>query len=138
MPTGRIVAANAPRATAGWVPKRRCAMPIYEYQCDKCGHEFEREQRIVDPPVKSCPECRGRKVTKLISRSSFVLKGGGWYADGYGDSKKSEAKSDDSSSTTSESKSDSTKSESSDKASSKSDKKSDKGSAKSKKKKSGS
>jgi putative FmdB family regulatory protein len=69
-------------------------MPIYEYQCEKCDHEFEREQRIVDPPVKTCPKCRGRKVTKLISRSSFVLKGGGWYADGYGDSKKSDASSD--------------------------------------------
>ena len=73
-------------------------MPIYEYQCDKCDHEFEREQRMTDPPVKTCPECKGRKVTKLISRSSFVLKGGGWYADGYSDSKKSEetSKSEDS------------------------------------------
>ncbi len=64
-------------------------MPIYEYECDKCSHEFEREQRMSDPPVKTCPKCKGRKVTKLISRSSFVLKGGGWYADGYADSKKS-------------------------------------------------
>jgi putative FmdB family regulatory protein len=64
-------------------------MPIYEYECDKCGHAFEREQRISDPPVKTCPKCKGRKVTKLISQTSFVLKGGGWYADGYSDSKKS-------------------------------------------------
>ena len=64
-------------------------MPIYEYACDKCGHEFEREQRMADSPVKTCPKCKGRKVTKLISRSSFVLKGGGWYADGYADAKKS-------------------------------------------------
>jgi len=63
-------------------------MPIYEYQCDKCGHEFEREQRMADPPVKTCPECKARRVTKLISRSSFVLKGGGWYADGYSDPSK--------------------------------------------------
>ncbi len=76
-------------------------MPIYEYECKKCGHEFEREQRMADPPVKTCPECKGRKVTKLISRSSFVLKGGGWYADGYADAKKS-----DDSSKTSESDSD--------------------------------
>jgi putative FmdB family regulatory protein len=62
-------------------------MPIYEYQCDKCGHEFEREQRMADSPVKTCPRCKARRVTKLISRSSFVLKGGGWYADGYSDSK---------------------------------------------------
>ena len=62
-------------------------MPIYEYECDKCGHEFEREQKMADAPVKTCPQCKGRKVTKLISRTSFVLKGGGWYADGYADAK---------------------------------------------------
>jgi len=62
-------------------------MPIYEYECDKCGHGFEREQRMTDPPVKTCPKCKARRVTKLISQSSFVLKGGGWYADGYSDSK---------------------------------------------------
>lgn len=66
-------------------------MPIYEYECNKCGHAFEREQRMSDPPIKSCPKCKGRKVTKLISQTSFVLKGGGWYADGYSDSKKSAA-----------------------------------------------
>ena len=69
-------------------------MPIYEYECDKCGHGFEREQRISDPPVKTCPKCKGRKVTKLISLSSFTLKGGGWYADGYSDSKKGSSSSD--------------------------------------------
>jgi putative FmdB family regulatory protein len=62
-------------------------MPIYEYMCERCGYEFEREQRMTDPPVKTCPQCRSRRVTKLISQSSFVLKGGGWYADGYSDSK---------------------------------------------------
>jgi putative FmdB family regulatory protein len=58
-------------------------MPTYEYACDKCGHEFEAEQRITDDPLKSCPACRGRKVRRLISRTSFVLKGGGWYSDLY-------------------------------------------------------
>jgi putative FmdB family regulatory protein len=73
-------------------------MPVYEYECAKCGHEFEREQRMSDAPVKTCPKCKGRKVTKLISRSSFVLKGGGWYADGYSnnDSGKSKDKDKDS------------------------------------------
>ena len=71
-------------------------MPIYEYACGKCGHEFEREQRMSDSPVKTCPKCKARKVTKLISRSSFVLKGGGWYADGYADAKKADAPSSDS------------------------------------------
>ena len=68
-------------------------MPTYEYMCEKCEHEFEREQRISDPPVKTCPECRSRKVKKLISRTSFVLKGGGWYSDLYSSSQsKSEGK----------------------------------------------
>jgi putative FmdB family regulatory protein len=58
-------------------------MPIYEYACDKCGHEFEAEQRITEAPLKSCPACRGRKVRRLISRTSFVLKGSGWYSDLY-------------------------------------------------------
>ncbi len=58
-------------------------MPIYEYMCEKCSHEFEREQRITDDPVKTCPKCRSRRVKKLISQTSFVLKGGGWYSDLY-------------------------------------------------------
>ena len=62
-------------------------MPIYEYECDKCGHAFEREQRITEDPVKTCPECRSRKVKRLLSAPGFILKGGGWYADGYSDSK---------------------------------------------------
>ena len=56
-------------------------MPVYEYACEKCGHEFEVEQRISDDPVKTCPMCRARKVKRLISRTSFVLKGSGWYSD---------------------------------------------------------
>jgi len=64
-------------------------MPIYEYACDKCSHEFEVEQRITEDPVKTCPECRSRKVRRLISQTSFVLKGGGWYSDLYSSSKAS-------------------------------------------------
>jgi putative FmdB family regulatory protein len=69
-------------------------MPIYEYQCEKCEHEFEREQRITDPPVKTCPKCRSRRVKKLISRTSFVLKGGGWYSDLYSSAKSGASGSD--------------------------------------------
>ncbi len=58
-------------------------MPIYEYACEKCEREFEVEQRITDDPVKSCPRCKSRKIKRLISRTSFVLKGGGWYSDLY-------------------------------------------------------
>jgi putative FmdB family regulatory protein len=58
-------------------------VPVYEYACGKCGHEFEAEQRITEAPIKTCPRCRARKVKRLISQTSFVLKGGGWYADLY-------------------------------------------------------
>ena len=58
-------------------------MPIYEYACPKCRHEFEAEQRITDDPIRTCPECRSRSVKRLISQTSFVLKGGGWYNDLY-------------------------------------------------------
>jgi putative FmdB family regulatory protein len=57
-------------------------MPIYEYECPSCGHEFEKIQKFSDPEVKKCPEC-GLRVRKKISASAFMLKGGGWYADGY-------------------------------------------------------
>ena len=59
-------------------------MPTYDYQCGKCGFEFEREQRITADPIKTCPKCKRRKAKRLLSASRFILKGGGWYADGYG------------------------------------------------------
>jgi putative FmdB family regulatory protein len=62
-------------------------MPIYEYVCEKCQSEFEVEQRIKDDPIKTCPACRSRKVKRLISKTSFVLKGGGWYSDLYSSGK---------------------------------------------------
>ena len=73
-------------------------MPIYEYRCDKCGHEFEREQRISDDPVKTCPACRARRVKRLISQTSFVLKGSGWYSDLYSSAKGGKQETSDASS----------------------------------------
>jgi len=61
-------------------------MPIYEYKCQKCGEEFEVFQGITDPAVKSCKFCKG-SVQKLMSLSSFHLKGTGWYATDYGGKK---------------------------------------------------
>jgi putative FmdB family regulatory protein len=69
-------------------------MPIYEYQCDNCG-VFEYSQRITEDALKKCPTCKG-KVRRLISNTSFMLKGSGWYATDYGRSKSS-ASSDSSS-----------------------------------------
>lgn len=56
-------------------------MPIYEYHCNKCG-DFEAMQKMSDKPLTQCPTCR-RKVTKLISSTSFQLKGSGWYITDY-------------------------------------------------------
>lgn len=61
-------------------------MPIYEYKCQKCGEEFEVFQGITAPAVKSCKFCKG-SVQKLMSLSSFHLKGNGWYATDYGGKK---------------------------------------------------
>ena len=61
-------------------------MPIYEYKCKKCGKEFEIFQGVADPAAKSCKFCKG-PVHKLMSLSSFHLKGSGWYATDYGGKK---------------------------------------------------
>lgn len=57
-------------------------MPIYEYRCCSCHDEFEVIQKFSDAPLAKCEKCGGH-LEKLLSRSGFQLKGGGWYADGY-------------------------------------------------------
>ena len=57
-------------------------MPIYEYQCTKCGNQTEIFQLISDPPVSKCELCKG-KMKKLISQNTFHLKGSGWYVTDY-------------------------------------------------------
>jgi putative FmdB family regulatory protein len=60
-------------------------MPIYEYQCSACEHEFEQIQKFSDPPASVCPHCsKSGSVTRKLSSSAFILSGGGWYSDGYG------------------------------------------------------
>ncbi|MEM1231944.1 MAG: zinc ribbon domain-containing protein [Pseudomonadota bacterium] len=54
-------------------------MPIYEFVCEQCGHEFESFQRLSDPLPEQCPSCAGGPVIKKISAAGFRLKGGGWY-----------------------------------------------------------
>jgi len=57
-------------------------MPIYEYVCEKCGAHLEVMQKVSDPPLKRCQKCRG-KLEKVLSRTSFQLKGSGWYKTDY-------------------------------------------------------
>jgi putative FmdB family regulatory protein len=71
-------------------------MPIYEYQCQACQHEFETIQKFSDAPLTRCPECGKHKLKKKISAVAFRLKGGGWYETDFksGDKKKNVASSD--------------------------------------------
>jgi putative FmdB family regulatory protein len=58
-------------------------VPLYEYQCKKCKHKFEKIQKFSDPPVKKCPECGG-PVEKLLHAPAVQFKGTGWYVTDYG------------------------------------------------------
>jgi len=65
-------------------------MPLYEYQCKKCHHRFEKIQKFSDKPIKKCPDCGG-PVEQMISAPAVQFKGSGWYVNDYG--KKSSASS---------------------------------------------
>jgi len=63
-------------------------MPIYEYECSQCHQTSDALQKVNDPPPETCPRCGAQHtLSRLLSRTSFVLKGGGWYADLYSSSK---------------------------------------------------
>src|SRR5215467_14266841 len=68
-------------------------MPLYEYQCDSCGHRFERIQRFSDAPIETCPKC-GKPIRKLLSSPAFQFKGSGWYVTDYARKTDSSKKSD--------------------------------------------
>jgi putative FmdB family regulatory protein len=67
-------------------------MPVYEYECGKCGGRFEVIRKVSDPAILECSLCHAANVRKVLSPTAFVLKGSGWYATDYpsGDRKKSE------------------------------------------------
>jgi putative FmdB family regulatory protein len=70
-------------------------MPIYEYECSACQHHVEVTQKISEPPLKTCQQCGQQALEKLISRTSFQLKGGGWHNDLYSSASKESKKPDD-------------------------------------------
>ena len=69
-------------------------MPIYEYLCESCGKELEKIQKFSDQPLKECPECGKPSLKKLVSASSFRLKGTGWYETDFKTKKKPDVSDD--------------------------------------------
>jgi len=67
-------------------------VPLYEYQCKKCKHRFEKIQKFSDPPVRKCPECGG-PVEKLLHAPAVQFKGTGWYVTDYAGKKPGESSS---------------------------------------------
>jgi len=78
-------------------------VPLYEYECSKCGHRFEKIENHTASTTKKCPKCRRGKAERVLAAPAFQFKGSGWYVTDYagkssgGDSKKSETPSTDSS-----------------------------------------
>jgi putative FmdB family regulatory protein len=68
-------------------------VPIYEYECKKCGHRFERIQKFSDKPVTVCPECKG-KVEQVLHAPAVQFKGSGWYVTDYARKSSTSASSD--------------------------------------------
>jgi putative FmdB family regulatory protein len=79
-------------------------MPLYEYQCTECGKIEEAIQKFSDAPLTTCKHCSG-KLNKLISQSSFHLKGSGWYVTDYAGKSGPQSKNDTTNTTTSNEKS---------------------------------
>ena len=92
-------------------------MPLYEYQCESCGHRFERIRKFSDPPLAECPDCGKGPVRKLLSSPAIQFKGSGWYITDYAKSgsKSGESGSPGKKDAASSSSESSTKSEQSDK-----------------------
>ena len=63
-------------------------MPIYEYQCQSCGHQFDVIQKISDEKLTICPKCKEKKLKKLVTSAGFKLRGTGWYETDFKNKKK--------------------------------------------------
>ena len=63
-------------------------MPIYEYQCQSCGHQFDVIQKVSDEKLTICPKCNEKKLKKLVTSAAFKLKGTGWYETDFKNKKK--------------------------------------------------
>ena len=96
-------------------------MPLYEYQCKKCHHRFERIQKFSDPHIKKCPDCGG-PVEQVISAPAVQFKGSGWYVTDYARKSSTPSSSGDSAAKVDASKGDSAKKEDKPKAESSSKK----------------
>ena len=76
-------------------------MPIYEYRCDNCGHEFDTLQKVSEDALTDCPECKKPALVKKVSAAGFRLKGGGWYETDFKSGKKKNVAGSESSSSSS-------------------------------------
>jgi putative FmdB family regulatory protein len=65
-------------------------MPLYEYECVACRKHTEKIQKFSDPEITTCPHCGG-ELKRVLSAPAFAMKGGGWFADGYGSAKPASA-----------------------------------------------
>lgn len=74
--------------------RESCCMPIYEYTCEDCFHDFEVMQKMSEEPVKACPACGKERAKKLVSAPNFKLKGTGWYETDFKDKPKKKESSD--------------------------------------------
>lgn len=74
-------------------------MPIYEYQCSTCHHQFDVMQKMNDPMIKTCPQCAKETAVRLVSAAGFQLKGTGWYATDFKDKGKPKPSAESSSGT---------------------------------------
>ena len=71
--------------------KEVVVLPVYEYECEKCKKRFELLQKMADPPLAECPDCKGRTHKIISSPSGLLFKGSGWYVTDYGRKNKSGA-----------------------------------------------